>query len=133
MKALSFVGTLVVSFVSLYSLAEPASLGVGGRGAEWFRKGVIYQVQMRAFTPEGTLRASAAKLPHVKATGANIVYLCPIWVSDDDPDRGGWSPRQLESGTDNPRSPYRLKDYAHVVRRVCVRPIWRRSSIFSPT
>ena len=114
MKALSFVGTLVVSFVSLYSLAEPASLGIGGRGAEWFRKGVIYQVQMRAFTPEGTLRASAAKLPHVKATGANIVYLCPIWVSDDDPDRGGWSPRQLESGTDNPRSPYRLKDYAHV-------------------
>ena len=114
MKVLSFVGTLVASFVSLGSPADPAALDVGARGADWFRKGVIYQVQMRAFTPEGTLKAAAAKLPHVKATGANIVYLCPIWVSDDDPDRGGWSPRQLESGTDNPRSPYRLKDYAHV-------------------
>ena len=91
--------------------------GVGMCGTnltEWFRKGVIYQIQMRAFTPEGTLKAAAAKLPHVKATGANIVYLCPIWISDDDPDRSGWSPRQLESGMNNPRSPYRLKDYAHV-------------------
>ena len=111
MKAVSLAGTLIASVVSLCSIAEPNTLG---RGADWFRKGVIYQVQMRAFTPEGTLKAAAAKLPHVKATGANIAYLCPIWVSDDDPDRTGWSPRQLESGTDNPRSPYRLKDYAHV-------------------
>ena len=32
----------------------------------WFTRGVMYQIQPRAFTPEGTLKAAEAKLPYLK-------------------------------------------------------------------
>ena len=32
------------------------------KSPEWFTRGVMYQIQPRAFTPEGTLKAAAEKL-----------------------------------------------------------------------
>jgi glycosidase len=81
---------------------------------EWITRGVMYQIQPRAFTPEGTLKAAQAKLPKLAELGVTILYLCPIFVSDDDMDQAGWSPRQKKSGMNNPRNPYRIKDYYHV-------------------
>ena len=81
---------------------------------DWVTRGVIYQIQARAFTPEGTLKAATARLPKVAQLGVDIVYLWPVFVSDDDPDPKGWSPRQRTSGFNNPRNPYRMKDYYHV-------------------
>ena len=81
---------------------------------DWVTQGVIYQIQPRAFTPEGTLKAATARLPQVAEMGADIIYLCPVFVADDDPDRNGWSPRQKASKMNNPRNPYRMKDYYHV-------------------
>jgi glycosidase len=81
---------------------------------EWVTGGVMYQIQPRAFTPEGTLKAAAARLPKVADIGVDILYLCPVFVSDDDPSKEGWSPRQRASGMNNPRNPYRMKDYYHV-------------------
>jgi len=81
---------------------------------QWVTRGVMYQIQPRAFTPEGTLEAATARLPKVAEIGADIIYLCPVFVSDDDPNRKGWSPRQKASGMNNPRNPYRMKDYYHV-------------------
>ncbi|MHB8903426.1 MAG: alpha-amylase family glycosyl hydrolase, partial [Thermoguttaceae bacterium] len=81
---------------------------------EWITRGVMYQVQPRAFTPEGTLKAAAARLPQVAELGVDIIYLCPVFVADDDPDPAFWSPRQKASKTNNPRNPYRMKDYYHV-------------------
>jgi cyclomaltodextrinase / maltogenic alpha-amylase / neopullulanase len=82
--------------------------------AEWVTRGVMYQIQPRAFTPEGTLRAATARLPKVAELGFDIIYLCPVFVADDDPNVQGWSPRQKKSGMNNPRNPYRMKDYYHV-------------------
>jgi glycosidase len=59
----------------------------------------IYQVWLRSFTPEGTLRAAAARLPHIAALGATIVYLSPIQTHSH---AGGYS------------NPYRLSDYDKV-------------------
>jgi glycosidase len=81
---------------------------------EWVTSGVMYQIQPRAFTPEGTLKAATARLPKVAEMGVDIIYMCPVFVSDDDPDLKGWSPRQKKSGMNNPRNPYRMKDYYHV-------------------
>jgi glycosidase len=92
---------------------DPASLPARP-APEWVTRGVIYQIQPRAFTPEGTLRAATARLPKVAEVGVDVVYLCPVFVSDDDRDRQGWSPRQKASGMNNPRNPYRMKDYYHV-------------------
>jgi cyclomaltodextrinase / maltogenic alpha-amylase / neopullulanase len=81
---------------------------------EWVTSGIMYQIQPRAFTPEGTLQAATARLPQLADLGVDILYLCPVFVSDDDPDLQGWSPRQKKSGMNNPRNPYRIKDYFHV-------------------
>ena len=77
-------------------------------------KHIIYQLFLRAFTNEGTLSAAEKLLPHIRETGADIVYLCPVFVHDDDENRDGWSARQKQSGLDNPKNPYRMKDYFHV-------------------
>lgn len=81
---------------------------------EWVTKGIIYQLQPRAFTTEGTLKAAAEKLPHIARLGATTVYICPVFVADDDNDTSTWSSRQKASKMNNPRNPYRMKDYFHV-------------------
>ncbi len=77
-------------------------------------KGVIYQINTRAFTKEGTLNAAAKKLPKLAELGVTIAYLCPVFVADDDERQEFWSPRQKASGMNNPRNPYRMKDFYHV-------------------
>ena len=72
--------------------------------------GVIYQINLRAFTPEGTLNAAAKMLPHLREIGADIVYLCPVVCADGSADVAGWSDRQRASGFLNPKNPYRIAD-----------------------
>lgn len=81
---------------------------------EWLTRGVVYQVWLRSFTPEGTLKAAAGRLASVADLGATIVYLSPVNLADDDPRPEYWSKRQKASGTNNPRNPYRIKDYNRV-------------------
>lgn len=81
---------------------------------EWLENGIIYQINLRAFTPEGTLNAAKTKLEHVRSCGATIVYLMPVYKSDGDMDRKYWSERQKTSGTENPRNPYRAADYFRI-------------------
>lgn len=98
--------------------AEPAKQNLSSLTArpspEWLTHGVIYQIWPRNFTREGTLKAATAKLPWIADLGATIVYLCPITLSDDDPRREFWSTRQKASPSNNPRNPYRMKDYFRV-------------------
>ena len=84
------------------------------RSPEWFTRGVMYQIQPRAFTPEGTLKATEKKLPYLKDLGVTIVYLVPVMKMDTDMDKGFWSPRQIKSGFENPKNQYRIADYFHV-------------------
>ena len=81
---------------------------------EMVKNAVIYQINLRVFTPEGTLAAAEKFLPEVADTGADIVYLCPFMESDPDPDPAHWSTRQQRSGCGNPRNPYRIKDFYKV-------------------
>ncbi len=45
---------------------------------DWTKNAVLYQVNLRQFTPEGTLAAAEKQLPRIKALGADIVWLMPI-------------------------------------------------------
>jgi len=94
--------------------ATPLNERRGRPSPQWVTGGVMYQIQPRAFTPEGTLKAAKARLPRVAEMGVDIIYMCPVFVSDDCPDEKTWSPRQRKSGMNNPRNPYRMKDYYHV-------------------
>ena len=75
------------------------------------KKAIIYQILLPLFTHEGTLDRARQMLPHIKSTGVNIVYLCPIVEIDDGTDKAFWSKRQKASNLNNPKNPYRLKDY----------------------
>lgn len=78
---------------------------------EFLHRSVVYQIFLRPFTPEGTLKAAQALLPHVASLGIDIIYLCPVTVADDDPRPEFWSGRQKASGLGNPRNPYRTRDF----------------------
>ncbi len=79
-----------------------------------FENKVIYQIELRTFTPEGTLKAAEKLIPHLRDTGFDVLYLCPVTASDDDPDTSMWSERQRKSGAGNPKNSYRMKDYYNV-------------------
>ena len=82
--------------------------------SEIVKDAVIYQINLRVFTKEGTLAAAEKFLPEVADTGADIVYLCPIMESDADSDPVNWSMRQKSSLCGNPRNPYRIRDYYRI-------------------
>jgi hypothetical protein len=44
----------------------------------WSRDAVIYQVNQRQLTPEGTFAAAEAHLPRIRDLGADIVWLMPV-------------------------------------------------------
>lgn len=79
-----------------------------------FSKKIIYQLALRTFTPEGTLTAATALLPHIATLGVDIVYVCPFFVEENDENRETWSRRQIASNTNNPKNPYKIADYFHV-------------------
>ena len=109
-KMRTLCGTILASAISMSVSASPLSENPARTTPDWFRKGVMYQIQPRAFTPEGTIKAATAKLDWLADMGVSVVYMCPVTVADDDPRQDMWSPRQVKSGFGNPRNP-RLKDF----------------------
>ncbi|MBI5397476.1 MAG: hypothetical protein HZA91_19430, partial [Verrucomicrobia bacterium] len=109
---------LVVLWSTAFAIAAEPTKNLAALQArpspDWLTRGVMYQVWLRGFTPEGTLRAAMKRLPSVAELGANIIYLCPVQLQDDDMRQEFWSKRQKASGTNNPRNPYRIKDYNRI-------------------
>lgn len=56
------------------SHAEPQQLP----HVAWSRQATIYEVNLRQYTPEGTIKAFAAQLPRLKAMGVDILWLMPV-------------------------------------------------------
>ena len=46
---------------------------------EWSRNANIYEVNIRQYTPEGTLNAFAKHMPRLKEMGVDILWLMPIY------------------------------------------------------
>ena len=69
---------------------------------EWVRDAVIYQVNVRQFTPEGTLIAAEAQLPRLKTLGVDILWLMPIHPIGEKNRKGTLG------------SPYSVRDYRAV-------------------
>ncbi len=45
---------------------------------EWSKNATIYQINLRQFTQEGTLRAAESHLSRLRDLGADILWLMPI-------------------------------------------------------
>src|SRR5690349_1331852 len=44
----------------------------------WSKNAVIYEVNVRQYTPEGTLAAIRSHIPRLKALGVDILWLMPV-------------------------------------------------------
>lgn len=113
-RALGLATILAAAAHGAETNAIPLNQQVARAAPEWISRGVMYQIHPRAFTPEGTLKAAQARMPDLAGLGVTIVYLGPVFVADDDADPSGWSPRQRKSGLNNPKNPYRIRDFYHV-------------------
>ncbi len=59
----------------------PAGVNVDGRSVthpDWAATAVLYQINVRHFTAEGSLQAAASHLPRLAALGVGILWLMPI-------------------------------------------------------
>lgn len=72
------------------------------RNADWTRDAVIYQLNTRQFTPEGTFAAAQKQLPRLAAMGARIIWLMPIHPIGEVNRKGSLG------------SPYAVRDYRAV-------------------
>ncbi len=66
---------------------------------EWTKKGILYQINTRQFTPEGTFAAAQKQLPRLKTLGVDILWLMPIHPIGEKNRKGTLG------------SPYSVKDY----------------------
>lgn len=69
---------------------------------EWSKDAVIYQVNQRHFTPEGTFAAAQEHLPRLRDLGVDIVWLMPVNPIGEQHRKGGLG------------SPYAVQDYLAV-------------------
>lgn len=66
---------------------------------EWAKDAVLYQINTRQFTPEGTFAAAQKELPRLKALGVDILWLMPIHPIGNENRKGSLG------------SPYAVQDY----------------------
>ncbi|MBN8646924.1 MAG: hypothetical protein J0L55_03145 [Caulobacterales bacterium] len=69
------------------------------KNPSWTKDAVIYQINTRQFTQEGTFKAAQKQLPRLKSLGIDIVWLMPIHPIGVKNRKGGLG------------SPYSVKDY----------------------
>ena len=79
---LSFFGVLVL-FFACKSPEQPVLASVQTEVAPanipWVDSAVIYEVNIRQYTPEGTFNAFAAHLPRLKSLGVDVLWLMPVF------------------------------------------------------
>ena len=46
---------------------------------EWSYSAVLYELNIRQFTPEGTLNAATERLPFLRSIGIDVIWLMPIY------------------------------------------------------
>ncbi len=68
----------------------------------WAKNAIIYQLNTRQFSQEGTFRAAQKQLPRLKALGVDIIWLMPI------------HPIGVQNRKGSVGSPYSVRDYRAV-------------------
>jgi glycosidase len=69
------------------------------RSADWVKDGIIYEVYLRSFSPEGTFAGLERRIPDLRDLGVNVVWLMPIHPVGE----------KMRKGTLG--SPYSVRDY----------------------
>ncbi|GAC1578935.1 MAG: hypothetical protein NVS3B5_11810 [Sphingomicrobium sp.] len=99
MTAVSLIATSLAA--APHDPYAPASFE-GVQHPAWSRQAIIYQINTRQFTPQGTFRAAQLQLPRLKALGVDILWLMPV------------QPIGLKNRKGSLGSPYSIRDYRSV-------------------
>ncbi|MFA5972508.1 MAG: alpha-amylase family glycosyl hydrolase [Lentimicrobiaceae bacterium] len=67
-----------ISFLFTACKTKPAGPEVKANYPDWAKNAVIYEVNVRQYTPEGTFKAFEANLPRLKELGVDILWFMPI-------------------------------------------------------
>jgi len=82
MKTMTYWIILVAGLIGLLiackSRPQAEKLISEVKNVDWAKNAVIYEVNIRQYTPEGTFKAFAAHLPRLKAMGIDIIWIMPI-------------------------------------------------------
>jgi glycosidase len=107
-----FLPVVFVLFAIVPSLASEAALAAADpyqpipyvklHHPEWTKNATIYQINLRQFTAEGTLKAAEQQLPRIKALNVDILWLMPIHPIGEKNRKGTLG------------SPYSVRDYLGV-------------------
>ena len=81
--ALPLLATLVVSACQPGQRSEPrpdtpATAAADGAPPAWTRNAVVYEVNVRQYTPEGTFTALQRHLPRLRNLGVDVLWLMPV-------------------------------------------------------
>lgn len=87
----------------------------GTRGGRGVLGGVVYELHVGTFTPEGTLDAAAAHLPHLVDLGVDLVELMPVGAFGGTHGWGydGVQPYAVQEAYGGPRALQRFVDACH--------------------
>ena len=59
------------------------------KNPEWSYSAVLYEINIRQLTPEGTLRAATERLPFLRSIGIDAIWLMPIYPIGEEGRKGG--------------------------------------------
>ena len=99
------IGLLAAALAATPALAAPDYTPQGAvqvSNADWSRDAVLYQLNTRQFTREGTFAAAQRQLPRLAAMGVDIIWLMPIHPIGEANRKGSLG------------SPYAVRDYRAV-------------------
>lgn len=97
-RNLAFLGLASASIIGCTKYYEPKPF-VQVKNADWTKDAVIYQINTRQFTQEGTFVAAQRQLPRLKEMGVDIIWFMPVHPIGEKNRKGGLG------------SPYSIKDY----------------------
>jgi alpha-amylase len=80
MKSKIYLLLLLMALVAMACRTNNKSEFMENNGTheDWSRKAVIYEVNIRQYTPEGTINAFAKHLPRLQRMGVDILWLMPV-------------------------------------------------------
>lgn len=76
LKNLFFLPFLALALYSCQPAAKSPEVNTGI--TEWTKNAVLYEVNIRQYTPEGTFKAFETHLPRLKELGVDILWIMPI-------------------------------------------------------
>lgn len=77
-KPILFAAAVALCATACHNEHNNQSMKMNGTHEDWSRNAVIYEVNIRQYTPEGTFNAFAEHLPRLKKMGVEILWLMPV-------------------------------------------------------